>query len=120
MTSPEVLFASARITRSDPLGSFESCGAAAWRSLRASPWRTTEPPTPLLMIRPNFGETISFAELSEAGWMYRYPTKCSEVTRVPLFVARAKSVLKVKRAFLGSTRFSGAALLLTQRDESGL
>jgi hypothetical protein len=29
-------------------------------------------------------------------------------------------VLKVKRAFLGSTRFSGAALLLTQRDESGL
>jgi len=52
--------------------------------------------------------------------MYRYPTKFSVVTRVPLFVARAKSALAVKRAFLGSTKVSGAALLLTQRDERGL
>ena len=53
------------------------------------------------------------------GEMYRYPTKFSEVTRVPLFVARAKSALSVKRAFLGSTGRSGVARSLKQRDECG-
>ena len=106
MTSLEEPFAKARITKRELFGSFESCGAAAWRSLRAKEWRATEPPTPLFTINPNFGGLVSFG----AGSMYRYPTKCSEVTRVPLFVARAKSAVKFKRAFLGSTRFSGAAL----------
>jgi hypothetical protein len=66
------------------------------------------------MINPHFGKSWFVT-----GEMYRYPTKLSVVTRVPLFVARANSALVVKRAFLGSTIKSGAALLLTQKDERG-
>jgi len=38
------------------------------------------------------------------GDKYKYPTKCCEVTRIPLLVARAKSELEVKRASTGSTK----------------
>jgi len=95
-----ILFlAKARITKSEPLGNFASCGATAWRTLRASVWRATDPPIALLTIKPHLGWSLFVT-----GEMYRYPTKFSVVTRVPLLVARAKSALTVKRAFLGSTR----------------
>jgi hypothetical protein len=59
ITSEEDPLARARITKREFFGSFESCGAAAWRSLRASAWRATEPPTPLLTINPNFGGLVT-------------------------------------------------------------
>jgi len=74
-------------------------GATAWRTLRATRWRFTDPPTDLLMISPHFAED-SFV----TGDKYKYPTKCCEVTRIPLLVARAKSELEVKRASTGSTK----------------
>ncbi|MEY4498411.1 MAG: hypothetical protein RL466_658 [Actinomycetota bacterium] len=83
----------ARITKSDPVGSVVITGATAWRIFRAKRWRCTEPPTVLLIISPHFARSLFVT-----GDMYKYPTKCCEVTRRPLLVARAKSELAVKRA----------------------
>jgi hypothetical protein len=65
-------------------------------------------------MSPHFG-----VDSFETGEMYKYPTKCSEVTRIPLLVARAKSELEVKRASVGSTKRSVALLSLTQRALNG-
>jgi hypothetical protein len=50
--------------------------------------------------------------------MYRYPTRFSEVRRVPLFVALAKSSLVVRRAFFGSTLLLRGFLAFTLKDVS--
>jgi hypothetical protein len=89
----------------DPCGKFSSRGAIAWRIWRDTRWRRTDPPTLFPIIRPARGESV------DAGEMCRYPTKCSEVTRSPLLVVRAKSCGEVKRADAGSTSTkSGSAL----------
>jgi hypothetical protein len=46
-----------------------------------------------LIISPHFAGSLFMT-----GDTYKYPTKCCEVTRSPLLVARAKSELAVKRA----------------------
>ena len=56
-TSVALFFAKARITKSEPLGSFAKFGITAWRTLRAKAWRATEPPTDLLTINPHFGRS---------------------------------------------------------------
>ena len=94
-----------RITMSDPCGKFANWAASAWRIWRDTRWRRTDPPTLFPIIKPARG--FSFA----AGVMCRYPTKCSDVTRRPLLVVRAKSCGEVKRADTGSTSIkSGSAL----------
>ncbi len=93
------------MTSKDPVGSVETFGASAWRTLRATRWRLTEPPTDLPIMSPHLAEA-SLSARFVTGDMNRYPTKCCEETLLPLFVARAKSELEVKRASTGSTRVS--------------
>jgi hypothetical protein len=57
---------SERITKRDPVGRFAIIGATAWRTLRATRWRLTDPPTDLLMMSPHF-----VVALFVTGDMYR-------------------------------------------------
>ena len=49
---------SARMTKSEPSGSFDIKGVTAWRTLRARRWRLTDPPTVLLVISPHFADAL--------------------------------------------------------------
>ena len=88
---------SARITRSEPVGSEVKLAAIMWRIFRATLCRTTEFPILLLIINPHRERSLEFER-------WRYPTRLLVVERSPLFVALAKSALLEIRAFLASIR----------------
>ncbi len=63
----------------------------------ANRFRVTAFPTDLLIIKPARAGSLDEVLVS------RYPTKLVDENRSPLFVARAKSPLSVRRAVLAST-----------------